>query len=171
MGGLGRTVNHMCSLIELKEVRDWGKKNPNKTVQLNSRPTTKTLLSENPNTHWRVGETIQKHKCLSKPTANPMASWSTQTGQSQLTGLVWGFTQDRMTVHEDTCTYTVTTLSLTGVEAGIHAIQWLASQSDTQITQAIVITDSLNLLQKVESQMGSRNGNTPMHSLKLQRFL
>ena len=41
------------------------------------------------------------------------------------------------------------------VEAVAHAIQWLASQRDAQITHAIILTDSMNLPQKVE--YGMRN--------------
>ena len=40
------------------------------------------------------------------------------------------------------------------VEAVTHAIQWLASQRDEQITHAIILTDSMNLLQKVRPGMG-----------------
>ena len=39
------------------------------------------------------------------------------------------------------------------VEAVTHAIQWLASQQDAQITHAIILTDSMNLLHSVESGM------------------
>ena len=67
---------------------------------------------------------------------------------------------------------TVTTSSLTmEVEAVTHAIQWLASQRDAQITHAIILTDSMNLLQKVESGMGCPDWHTAMHSLRLQRLL
>ena len=57
------------------------------------------------------------------------------------------------------------------VEAVTHAIQWLASQRDAQITHAIILTDSMNLLQKVESGMGCPDWHTDMHSLQLQRLL
>ena len=57
------------------------------------------------------------------------------------------------------------------VEAHTHAIQWLASQLDEQITHAIILTDSMNLLQKVESGMGCTDWHTAMHSLRLQTFL
>ena len=40
-------------------------------------------------------------------------------------------------------------------------IQWLASLRDAQITHAIILTDSVNLLQKVESGMGSPTGTQP----------
>ena len=68
-----------------------------------------------------------------------------------------GFTvkQGGRTVHEDSGAHRVTTSSLTmEVEAVTHAIQWRASQRNAQITHAIILTDSMSLLQKVESGMG-----------------
>ena len=60
-----------------------------------------------------------------------------------------------MTVHEDSGAHRVTTSILAmEVEAVTHTIQWLASESDAQITHAIILTDSMNLLQKVECGMG-----------------
>ena len=115
---------------------------------------------------------MQKFKCLSKPTASHMTSRSTRTAQSQGTGLVGGFTvkQGGRTVLEDSGAHRVTTSSLTTeVEAVTHAIQWLASQRDAQITHAIILTDSMNLLQK--SGMGCSDWHTAMHSLRLQRLL
>ena len=50
------------------------------------------------------------------------------------------------------------------VQAVTHAIQWLASQRDTQITNTIILTDSMNLMQKVESGMGSPDWYTAMQS-------
>ena len=50
------------------------------------------------------------------------------------------------------------------VEAVTHAIQWLASQHDAQITHAIIFTDLMNLLQKVGSGMCCPDWNTAMHS-------
>ena len=57
------------------------------------------------------------------------------------------------------------------VEAVTHAIQRLASQRDAHITHAFIPTDSMNLLQEVESGMGCPDWHTAMHSLKLQRLL
>ena len=59
-------------------------------------------------------------------------------------------------MHEDSGAHRVTTSSLTmEVEAVTYAIQWLAFQRDAQITHAIILTDSMNLLQKVESGMAN----------------
>ena len=49
------------------------------------------------------------------------------------------------------------------VELITHATQWLASQRDTQVTHAIILTDSVNLLQKVESGMGCPDWHTAMN--------
>ena len=84
----------------------------------------------------------------------------------------WGFTfkQGGRTVHEDSGAHRVTTSSLTKeVEAVTHAIQWLASQRDAQISHAIILTDSMNLLQKMESRMGCPDWHTAM--LRLQGLL
>ena len=63
----------------------------------------------------------------------------------------WGFIvkQGRMTAHEDSGAFRVTTPSLTmKAEAVTRSIHWLTSQCDTQITHAIILTDSITLLQK-----------------------
>ena len=63
----------------------------------------------------------------------------------------WGFTvkQDRRTVQGENSAHRVMTSSLTmKVEAVTHVIQWLASQSEAQITHTIIFTDSMNLLHK-----------------------
>ena len=63
--------------------------------------------------------------------------------------------QSGRTVLKDSGAFKVTTSILTmGVEAVIRAMQWLASQSDSQITRAFIFTDSVNLLQKVKYGMG-----------------
>ena len=69
-------------------------------------------------------------------------------------GLGFIVKQGGRTVHEDSGVHRVTTSSLTiEAEAVTHAIQWLASQRDAQITHVIILTDSLNLLQKAKSGM------------------
>ena len=65
----------------------------------------------------------------------------------------WGFTVKRgaTTVREDSAVYTVSTSSLTMErEAVTHALRWIASSGGNQTTQAIILTDSMSLLQKVK---------------------
>ena len=66
------------------------------------------------------------------------------------------------TVHEKSGAHRVMATSLTlGIEAVTHAMQWLASQHDTQITHAIILTDSTIL---VESGMGCPDRHTALLS-------
>ena len=105
---------------------------------------------------------MQEHKCLSKPTASHM------TVTRERSGFGFMVKQGGRSVHEDSGAHRVTISSLTmAVHAVTHAIQWLASQRDTQITRAIILTDTINLLQKVESGMGCPDWHTAMHSLPL----
>ena len=86
----------------------------------------------------------------------------------------WGFTvkQGGRIVHGDNGAHRVMTSNLTmEVEAVTHAIQWLASQRDARITHAVILTDSMSRLQKLESGMGCPDWHTAMHSLRLQRLL
>ena len=86
----------------------------------------------------------------------------------------WGFIvkHGARTVHEDNGAHRVTTSSLTmEAEADTHAIKGLTSQRDAQFTHAIIPTDSMNLLQKVESGMGCPDWHKAIHSLRPQRLL
>ena len=66
-----KPIQYVCSLEELKQVRDWEKRPVEFKLY-------KTLLSENLGTHFREWpaekKTTQKYKCLSKPTASLMTS-------------------------------------------------------------------------------------------------
>ena len=64
----------------------------------------------------------------------------------------WSFTvkQGGTTVHE---AYTVSTSSFTmEVEAATHVLRWIATRGDSRTTHAIIFTDSMSLLQKVERE-------------------
>ena len=68
----------------------------------------------------------------------------------------WGIMvkQGGRIVHGHSGAHRVTASNLTmEAEAVTHAIQWLASQRGAQITRAIILTDSMNLTQKLESGM------------------
>ena len=89
-------------------------------------------------------------------------------------GSAWALTvkQDGKTVHEDSGAHRVTTCILTmEVEVVTHAMQWLASQRYAQITDAIIVTDSVNLPQKVQCGTGCPRWHTAMHSVRLQRLV
>ena len=170
MGQAEQSIQHVCSLTELKHVRDWEKR------PVEFKPYYKTLLSENLGTQcreWPAGKTNTVHMLVeanSKP--HDIVIYTDGLVTRDRSG--WGFTvkQGGRTVHEDSGAYRVTTSSLTmEVEAVTLSIQWVACQRGPQITHAIILTDSMNLLQKVESGMGCPDWHTAMHSLQLQRLL
>ena len=74
------------------------------------------------------------------------------------------------TIHEDSVAYTVSTPSLTiKVEAVTHALCCIASRGQT--THAIILTDSMSLLQKVKSGMGSPDRNVSMVDIHIRKLL
>ena len=86
----------------------------------------------------------------------------------------WGFAvkQSAIIIHEDIAAYTVSTSIFTmEVEAVTHAHRWIASRGDIQATHAIILTDSMNLLQKVKSGMGSPDWNVSMVDIHLRKLL
>ena len=102
-----------------------------------------------------------------------MTSRSTQTAVTR-NRPGWGFTakQSGRIVLEDSEIHRATTSSLAvEVEEVTHAIQWLPSQRDAQITHAIILTNSMNQLHKVESGMGCHDWHIAMQCLWLQRLL
>ena len=65
-------------------------------------------------------------------------------------------------MHEDSGAHRVMTSSLTmEVEAVTHALQWLSSQHDAQIKHAIILTDSMNLLQRWCLEWAAPTGTQP----------
>ena len=139
-----QSIQHVCSLTELKQVRDWEKR------PAEFKPYYKTLLSENIGTHcreWPAGENNAEVQMLVEAKSKPhdIVIYTDRSVTRDRSG--WEFTvkQGGRTVHEDSGAHRVTTSSLTmEVETVTHAIQWLASQSHAQITHAVILTDSMN---------------------------
>ena len=52
-----------------------------------------------------------------------------------------------------------------------YALRWIASRKDGQTTHAIILTDSLSLLQKVKLGMESPDWHVTMVDVRLQRLL
>ena len=70
------------------------------------------------------------------------------------------------TIHEDSATSNLAT----EVKAVTHALRWIASRGDSQTTQAIILTDSVSLLQKVNNGMGSPDWNLSMVDIHLRKL-
>ena len=88
--------------------------------------------------------------------------------------LGWDFTvkHSATTIHKDSAAFEVSTSSLTmEMEAVIHALCWIASRGDSQTTHDISLTDSMSLIQKVKSGMGSPDWHESMFDIHLRRVL
>ena len=67
-------------------------------------------------------------------------------------GWVSTVTEGLRPIHGDSGSYRVTTSSLAvDVEAVTHAVQKLASKTDTKITHIIILAESINLMPKAAS--------------------
>ena len=171
MGQAEQSIQRVCCLTELKQVKDWERR------PVEFKPYYRTLLSENLGTHCREWPAVKANaevQMLVEASSKPHDIVIYTDGSVTRDRSGWGFTvkQGGRTVHEDNGAHRVTTSSLTmEVEAVTHAIQWLESPYDAQITHAIILTDSMNLLQKVETGMGCPDWHTALHSLRLQRLL
>ena len=161
MGQAEQSIPHLSGLTELNLVGGF-EKGP-----VEFKAFCKTLLPQSVFMHcreWPAGKTNVKIKCSSQQAT----CYRDLHGRMSHKCLVWlgfhdqaGYTKYTKTVHEDSGVHEVTTSSQTmEVEAATHSIH----QRDAQITHAIILTDSMNLLQKVESGMGCPDWNTAMHS-------
>ena len=57
------------------------------------------------------------------------------------------------------------------VEAVNHALCWIASRGDNRTTHAIILKDSMSLLQKVKSGMGNPDWNVSMVDIHIRKLL
>ena len=144
MGQAEQSIQHVCTLTELKQVRDWEKR------PVEFKPYYKTLLSENLGTHcreWPARKNNADVQMFVEANSKPHDIVIYTDGSVTWDRSGWEFTvkQGGRTVHEDIGVHRVTTSSLTmEVETVTHAIQWLTSQRHAQITHAVILTDSMN---------------------------
>ena len=85
----------------------------------------------------------------------------------------WGYTVKQVgaTIHEDSAAYRHKTASLTmEVEAVTHALYWLATKEISHKTKAVILTDSMNLLQKVKAGMIRSEWLDPLKRIRLKEI-
>ena len=95
-----QSIQHVCSLTELKQVRDWEKR------PVEFKPYYKTLLSENLGTHcheWPAGKTDAEAQMLVEANSKPYDIVIYTDGSVTRDQSGWGFTvkQGGRIVHED----------------------------------------------------------------------
>ena len=57
------------------------------------------------------------------------------------------------------------------VEAFSHSLRWIASRGESRTTHVIILTGSMDLLQKVKSKMGRLDWNVSMVDIHLRKLL
>ena len=118
-------------------------------------------LPENLGRHcqkWPAGKADSEIRQLIQENSKPQVLIVYTDGSVTKDQSGWGFTvkQGATTSHEDSAAYEVSTSRLTmETEAVTHALRWISSRGDSQTTHAIILTDSMSLLDKVKSGMGS----------------
>ena len=148
MGQAEDSILQVCQLTELKQTTEW-ERYPNRFRRLYE-----TLLPENLGKYcreWPAGKPESEIKLLIQENSKPqdLTVYTDDPVTKDQSG--WGLTvkQGATTIHEDSAAYMVSSSSLTmEVEAATHALRWIASRGDSQTTHAVILTDSMSLLQK-----------------------
>ena len=171
MGEAEESIAHVCPLSELKQTKEW-EQYPSSLDHLYQ-----VILPENLGRHcreWPAGKTEADIKLLIEENSKPHDLVIYTDGSVANTQSGWGYTvkQNGSTIHEDSGAYSITTSSLTmEVEAVSSALRWMASRTDLGDTHAIILTDSMNLLLKIQAGMGTPEWHSAMADLQLRRLL
>ncbi|NQZ78185.1 MAG: endonuclease/exonuclease/phosphatase family protein, partial [Ekhidna sp.] len=170
MGQAEDTIRLVCPLTELRQTKEWERWNEN------FRHLYQTLVSPDLGRHcreWPDGRTNAEIHLILEANSKEDDIIIYTDGSVTNTQSGWGFTAKKKgkTIHEENAAYEFTTSSLTmEVEAVTHALQWLSSIDVSQNQNAVILTDSMNLLQKVECGMGSPDWHEAMRSLQLKKL-
>ena len=170
MGEAKDSILQVCQLTELRQTKEW-ERYPNRFWGLNE-----ILLQKYVGKHcreWPAGKTELEIKLLIQENSKPqyLIVYTDHSVTKDQSG--WGFTvkQGSTTNDEDSAAYTVSASSLTmEVETVTHALRWIASRADSHITHAIILTESISLLHKVQSGMGSPDWKVSMIDIHLRNL-
>ena len=171
MGQAEVSIQHICQLTELKETKEW-EKYPKRLQNLYT-----TIIPPNLGRHcreWPEGKAdAEMNLLIEQKSRNPKDIVIYTDGSVTKNKSGWGFTakQNGKTIHEDSSTYNISTSSLTmEIEAVTHALRWLASVDGMEESQGFILTDSMNLLQKVEIGIGTPDWHEAMNTIKLRKL-
>ncbi|XP_076448042.1 cadherin-23-like isoform X2 [Babylonia areolata] len=168
----GQSTKDLCAyrLQDLKETKEW-EKNPKNLNHLFN-----TVISTTLGRHcreWPEGKTDAKVKLLIEENSKEDDIIIYTDGSVTKDKSGWGFTakQNGKTIWEENAAYKVTTSSLTmEVEAATHALQWLSSIHTPGNQHAMILTDSMNLIQKIENGMGNPEWHKAMRNFHIKKL-
>ena len=164
-----QSIQQICQLTNLKSTNEW-EEHPAALNHLY-----RTMKPDNLGRHcreWPTGQTNAEIQAIIEQNSNPQEVSIYTEGSVAPGRSGWGFAakQKGNTIHEACAAYQANTSSLTmEVEAVSQALQWIAHQKN--IKQAIILTDSMNLLQKIDCGYGSPEWHKSMHNIDLQKIL
>ena len=173
IGQAEQSILTVCELQELKLTKEW-EKYPNRFRHLYQ-----TVLSENLGRRcrqWPAGKADLEVKLLIEKHSQPHDLRIYTDGSVTEDKSGWGFSiqQGDCTIYEDSAAYAVTSTSLRmEMEAVTHALRWIASRRDNQTTTraVVLLTDCMNLLQKVKSGLGSPDWHLAMQDIQLEKLV
>ena len=173
MGQAEDTISQVCQLSDLRDTKEW----ENQPRQL--RRFYQVVASDHLGRHcrdWASGSTDAEIRIIIEENTKPDdliiytdGSVCREKGKSG-----WAFTakENGKTIHEDSAAYEHVTSSLTmEVEAVTHALQWLETHTFQTVTHAMILTDSMNVIQKIKAGMGSPDWHNAMTNLDIRKLL
>ena len=170
MGQAEDSIKLVCELAELKQEKEW----------IEFPPQLKQCCQTHIPQHlgrqcqeWAAGKTEAEIRTILDQTTKETDILVYTDGSVTEHQSGWGYTvkQAGATIHEDSAAYRHKTASLTmEVEAVTHALHWLATKEISHRTHAVILTDSMNLLQKVKTGMIRSEWLDPLQRIRLKEI-
>ena len=173
MGQAEESIEKVCPLGNLKQQKEW-EQYPKTLEDLHQ-----VIIPTNLGRHcreWPAGKTEAEIRQLIEENSksHDLIIYTDGAVAEEANKSGWGYTvkQNGSTVQEDKGAYNITTSSLTmEVEAVSNALSWLVSRNDVRDTHAIILTDSMNILHKIQTGMSTPEWQSSMSKLHLKRLL
>ena len=168
MGQAEDSIKLVCELAELKQEKEW--------VELPSQLQHFCQTHISPHLgrqcqEWTAGKTEAEIRTILEQITKDSDILVYTDGSVTEHQSGWGYTvkQAGATIHEDSAAYRHKTASLTmEVEAVSRALHWLATKEASPKTKAVILTDSMSLLQKVKAGMIRSEWLDPLKRIRLK---
>ena len=173
MGQAEESIEKVCPLRDLKQQKEW------EAYPKNLEDLHQVALHPNLGRHcreWPAGKTEAEIRQLIEENSKPhdLVIYTDGAVEEKANKSGWGYTvkQNGSTIQEDKGAYNITTSSLTmEVEAVSNALRWLATRNEVRDTHAIILTDSMNLLQKIQTGYSNPEWQSSMTQSHLRSLL
>ena len=173
MGQAEDTISQVCQLSELRDTKEW--ENQPRQLQHFYQVVETDHLGQHCR-DWASGRTDAEIRTIIEENTKPhdLIIYTDGSVSREKKKSGWGFTakQNGKTIHEDSAAHEHVTSSLTmEVEAVTHALQWLETHTCQTATYAMILTDSMNLIEKIKAGWGSPDWHKAIANLDIQKLL